>query len=149
MKLKVGDLAPDFELQSVNGGTFHLKEHLGNGGFVLYFYPKDFTPGCTSEACGFRDEYAELVKAGIQVYGISTDPIESHKRFIKEYRLPFELLSDVDGRVARLYGVYNRLFKVANRVTFVIDDSGTILNITKNLFFPKTHIIAVKTNIGK
>ncbi len=144
MKLNVGDTAPDFELPMTGGGIFHLNETLNAGKIVLYFYPKDFTPGCTVEACGFRDEFTELAQSGLRVYGISTDSMESHERFKKEYNLPFELLSDRGGKVAKMFGAFNGLFKSANRVSFVIDRNGKILSATKNMFAPKSHIRAAR-----
>ncbi len=145
MPLKIGDIAPDFELQATGGKIFRLSRSLSDGKLVLYFYPKDFTPGCTTEACAFRDEFSELRKSEIKVFGISTDTINSHEKFKKQHRLPFELLSDLNGEVARLYGVYNRLFRIANRVTFIINSHGKILGITKNMFVPMAHIKAAKS----
>ena len=145
MKLKIGDKAPDFELQSTGGKAFRLGSSLTGGKLVLYFYPKDFMPGCTAEACGFRDEFSELRKSDIRVFGISIDSIESHERFKKEYQLPFDLLSDPGGEVAGLFGAYNRLFRIANRVSFVIDSDGKIVSITKNMFAPKAHIRAANS----
>ena len=145
MKLKVSDKAPDFELQSTGGQSFHLSSSLNGGKLVLYFYPKDFTPGCTAEACAFRDEFSDLRKSEMRVFGVSLDSVESHEKFKKEYHLPFDLLSDSDGNVARLYGVYNSLFKIANRVTFIIDHDGKILSITKNMFLPNVHVDAAKS----
>lgn len=144
MKLNIGDKAPDFELPSTGGGTFRLSESLRDGTLVLYFYPKDFTTGCTREACGFRDEFADLTESRLRVFGISTDTMESHDRFRAAHNLPFELLSDSDGKVSRLFGVYNSLFKVANRVTFIIDADGKIVSVTKNMFSPKVHIRAAR-----
>lgn len=148
MRLNTGDKAPDFELPSTGGGTFRLSESLRDGKLVLYFYPKDFTTGCTREACGFRDEFAGLRESNLRVFGVSTDTIESHERFKAEYKLPFELLSDSNGKVSQLFGVQNKLFKVSNRVTFVIDTDGKILSITKNMFFPGVHINAAKAAGG-
>jgi len=145
VKLHVGDKAPDFELPSTGGVTFNLKSHLEEGRLVLYFYPRDFTPGCTAEACGFRDEFSELRQSELRVFGVSLDSPESHEEFKKKYGLPFDLLSDADGNVSRLYGVYNKLFKIANRVTFVVDGDGKILSITKNMFAPKSHVRAAKS----
>jgi peroxiredoxin Q/BCP len=144
MKLKVGEKAPDFELQSTGNRSFHLADCLNEGKLILYFYPKDFTPGCTAEACGFRDEFSDLRNSQLRVFGISLDSIESHEKFKREHRLPFDLLSDADGKVARLYGEYNGLFRMANRVTFILDSDGKILSITKNMFAPKAHIRAAK-----
>ncbi len=145
MKLNNGDTAPDFELPSTAGGTFRLVNNLTKGKLILYFYPKDFTTGCTAEACGFRDMFADLRDSEMRVVGISTDSVESHLKFKEKYDLPFDLLSDSNGEVSRMYGVQNKLFKVANRVTFIIDGNGKILSVTKNMFSPKTHIAAAKT----
>ncbi|MGO9481536.1 MAG: peroxiredoxin [Candidatus Kryptoniota bacterium] len=145
MTLKVGDRAPDFELPATGGRVFRLGSSLSDGKLVLYFYPKDFTAGCTAEACGFRDEFSELRKSEVKVFGISTDTLISHERFKKEHQLPFDLLSDPNGEVARLYGVYNRLFRIANRVTFIVDSDGTISSITKNMFVPKAHVRAARS----
>ncbi len=144
MKLNVGDKAPDFELPATGDKSFHLASNLNEGKLILYFYPRDFTPGCTAEACGFRDEFFDLRKFQMKVFGISLDSIESHEKFKKEYDLPFDLLSDKDGKVARLYGAYNGLFRISNRVTFIIDSDGKIVSITKNMFAPKAHIKAAK-----
>ncbi len=144
MKPNIGDKAPDFELPSTGGKTFRLGDSLRDGKLVLYFYPKDFTPGCTAEACGFRDEFDGLRESKLRVFGISTDTIESHERFKSEHRLPFDLLSDSEGKVSRLFGVFNRLFKIANRVTFIIDQDGTVLSVTKSMFSPKSHVDAAK-----
>lgn len=146
MKLNNGDKAPDFELPSTGGKTFCLSEIVKEGTLVLYFYPKDFTTGCTREACGFRDEFESLSGYDLRVFGVSTDTLESHERFKSKHKLPFDLLSDSDGKVSRLYGVYNGLFKMANRVTFIIDNGGTILSVTKNMFSPKVHIDAAKSS---
>lgn len=144
MKLKIGDKAPDFDLPLTGGKAFNLGESLKDGPLVLYFYPKDFTAGCTREACGFRDEFEGLRESRLRIFGISTDTVENHERFKSEHKLPFDLLSDSDGRVSRLFGVYNNLFKVANRVTFIIASDGKILSVTKNMFSPKVHIRAAK-----
>ncbi len=148
MKLNPGDKAPEFELPSTGGGTFRLGESLKDGKLVLYFYPKDFTTGCTREACGFRDEFAGLRESKLRVFGVSTDTVESHERFKSEYKLPFDLLSDSEGAVSTLYGVYNKLFKISNRVTFIIDVDGKILSVTKNMFSPRVHIDAAKGVAG-
>jgi len=145
MKLKVGDMAPSFALFSTGGNLFRFNSGATGGKLVLYFYPKDFTPGCTVEACSFRDELSALARLGMEVVGISVDSVISHERFKRELQLPFELLSDTNGDVSRMYGVYNRLLKFSNRVTFVIDGDGKILSITKNMFAPKKHVEAAKS----
>src|SRR5688572_31742895 len=117
--LKVGDMAPDFTAASSEGRAVHLKDILGSAPIVLYFYPKDDTPGCTKEACGLRDNFAAFRKLNATVYGISYDTVESHQAFIKKYELPFHLISDTDKKVARAYGADGMLFP--KRMTFVID----------------------------
>jgi thioredoxin-dependent peroxiredoxin len=127
-----GSPAPDFKLQSDDGKTYSLSDFKGKKQVVLYFYPKDDTPGCTKEACSFRDSLSTLNAAGVQVLGVSNDDLESHAKFRSKYSLNFPLLSDVDGKVSREYGVY-KLFdfdgkKIGgiNRSTFVIDKSGNV-----------------------
>lgn len=149
MKLRIGDKAPDFELPSTGGKMFRLSDSLKDGRLVLYFYPKDFTAGCTAEACGFRDEFEGLKDSRLRVFGVSTDTLESHERFKKEHQLPFELLSDTDASVSQMFGAFNRLFKISNRVTFIIDRDGTILSMTKNMFSPKVHVKAAREAGGR
>src|SRR3989338_7689460 len=104
-KIKVGDTAPDFTLQNQEGKPVRLKDFLGKKNIVLYFYPKDETPGCTKEACAFRDSYEVFKEEGAEVIGISSDSADSHRRFASHHRLPFTLLSDEGGEVRKLYGV--------------------------------------------
>ena len=122
--LKVGDPAPNFTAPASDGSTFDLKAHIGPRPIVLYFYPKDDTPGCTKEACGIRDHFAAFRKLDADVYGVSYDSIESHKKFIAKYNLPFVLISDKDHAIAKLYGADTFLF--AKRMTFVVDKAGKI-----------------------
>lgn len=122
---RVGTPAPDFELPDQTGARVRRTDLLGRP-VVLYFYPHDFTPVCTREACGFRDEYGELRAAGAQVLGVSGNTAESHRRFAAAHGLPFRLLSDPDGRVRRLYGVRPILGLWPRRVTFVLDAAGTV-----------------------
>lgn len=130
-ELVVGDKAPDFSLPDESGQTVYLKTFRGKQ-LVLYFYPKDDTPGCTKEACGFRDSMTPILKTGSAVVGVSLDGEESHRRFIAKHQLPFPLLSDEDARVAKAYGVYKeknmygRKFWGIERSTFVIDAKGTL-----------------------
>ena len=136
-----GRKAPPFELPDGGGKPVSLKELLGRGNLVLYFYPKDMTPGCTIEACDFRDTTARLKAAGAQVVGISADSPDSHRKFIDKHTLNFPLLSDADNRVTRLYGVYKkkslygREFMGIERTTFVIDREGVIRKV-----FPKVKV---------
>lgn len=124
---KVGQPAPAFTLADQNGKTHSLDEYAGKW-VVLYFYPKDDTPGCTKEACSFRDDLAQLDKLGAQVVGISVDNTDSHAKFAAKYHLPFPLLADKDGKVADSYGALTNLYlvKLAKRYTFLIDPKGNI-----------------------
>src|ERR1700687_1310036 len=104
-KVQVGDRAPQFSLPTQTGTTTSLEDLLGKGAIVLYFYPKDDTPGCTAEACSFRDSYEVFKQAGAEVIGVSSDSEASHQQFASKHRLPFVLLSDKEGEVRKLYGV--------------------------------------------
>ena len=136
--LKVGDRAPDFSLPSGAGQTITLKSLRGKQ-VVLYFYPKDDTPGCTKEACSFRDEITQIEKAHAVVLGISTDGLASHQKFSKKYGLPFALLSDESLVVAKAYGVYKqkslygRTYWGIERSTFVIDKTGKLTAIFRKV----------------
>ncbi|MBE3561180.1 MAG: thioredoxin-dependent thiol peroxidase [Ktedonobacteraceae bacterium] len=132
--------APDFTLPAVGGsdvvkeGAVHLADLKGHP-VVLYFYPKDDTPGCTKEACSFRDVYHELQQRGIVVLGVSTDDVESHRRFAEKYGLPFTLLSDTEASVSRLYGVYGeknmygKKYLGVTRSTFLLDQAGVVRKV--------------------
>jgi peroxiredoxin Q/BCP len=123
--LEVGTKAPDFELQDQNEITHSLSEH--NGEFVLmYFYPRDNTPGCTKEACAIRDVYSEFKAAGIKVFGISADSVASHKRFADKHDLPFTLLSDPDKKVIKMYGAA-KVPIGTKRISYLIDPEGGIM----------------------
>jgi peroxiredoxin Q/BCP len=135
-RIKVGDKAPDFELRSQRGETVRLRDYLGKKAVVLYFYPKDETPGCTKEACAFRDSYEVFRDAGAEVIGISSDDEESHSIFSVKYSLPFALLSDEDGKVRREFGVPSTMGVLPGRVTYVIDKEG----IVRNIFSSQTDI---------
>lgn len=124
--LKIGDKAPDFSLPASGGQVIRLSDYIGKQPVVVYFYPKDNTPGCTKEACAFRDAYEDFKAAGAEVIGISADTGDSHHDFAKQYQLPFILLSDLDGAVRSLYQVPKTLGLLPGRVTFVIDQEGRI-----------------------
>lgn len=137
-ELKVGDLAPDFNLNSQDGKKISLKNFRGKK-VVLYFYPKDMTPGCTKEACSFRDNYESIMAKGAIVLGISADSVESHRKFREKFKLPFDLLSDETKEVSKLYGVWKqksflgKKFMGIERSTFIIDEKGKILAIFRKV----------------
>lgn len=141
---KVGNSAPDFSVAASDGTTVHLKDHIGKGNIILYFYPKDDTPGCTKEACGIRDTFDEFKGLNATVFGVSFDSVESHKNFIAKYKLPFVLLADTDKTVAKLYGVADDNSRVASRVTFVINKAGKIAFVDPKVD-PATHAAELRT----
>lgn len=134
LKLREGDPAPGFTAPTNGGGTVSLKDFKGKY-LVLYFYPKDDTPGCTKEACGFRDAYKDFEKAGAVVLGVSTDSVKKHDKFVEKFQLPFPLLADEDKSIVEAYGVWGkkkfmgREYMGTNRVTFLIDPKGKIKKI--------------------
>lgn len=135
--LQEGSIAPDFTLPAEPAGDVSLSDFRGQK-VVLYFYPKDDTPGCTTEACSFRDVYDDILDAGAVVIGVSPDPVESHRKFRMKHDLPFVLLSDPDHRVADLYGawgekkMYGKTYEGILRSTYIIDETGRIARV-----FPK------------
>jgi len=139
-RVQVGDVAPDFTLPTPEGTPVSLHDLLGKSAVVLYFYPKDHTPGCTAEACAFRDSYEVFKAAGAEVVGISSDPTASHQRFAAQHRLPFILLSDVGGQVRKRYGVPATLGLLPGRVTYVIDRHGVVRHIFSAQFAPEKHV---------
>jgi peroxiredoxin Q/BCP len=127
MALQVGDKIPNFSAKDNNGNDFNSDSIIGNKPVVLYFYPKDNTPGCTAQACSFRDQYEDFKDLGAEVLGISSDSIGSHEKFIQKYKLPFILLSDSDKKIRNLFGVKPDLFGLLpGRVTYVADKNGII-----------------------
>lgn len=138
MSLKVGDIAPDFSAKDQNGQLVQLQDFKGKT-VILYFYPKDDTPGCTKEACNFRDNYTMLLNKGMVVLGVSADDEESHKKFAEKFNLPFPLLADVDKKIIESYGVwgeknmYGKKSMGILRTTFVIDKEGKIQEIIKKV----------------
>jgi peroxiredoxin Q/BCP len=124
--LSPGTKAPDFELPDDSGGSISLRKLLKQGPLILYFYPADFTPGCTKEACSIRDIHDDLNAVGLQVIGVSPQDGESHTRFRDQYELPFRLLSDVDKTVIKSYDVDGPFGVGVRRVTYLIDSDGTI-----------------------
>jgi thioredoxin-dependent peroxiredoxin len=140
MTLVVGDKAPSFSLPAATGEQVTLSDVLGRRTVVLFFYPKDDTPGCTAEACSFRDQYDAFVVAGAEVIGVSSDSGESHASFATKHRLPMTLLTDADGSVRSLYGVRATLGLFPGRATFVIDKGGTIRHVFVSQLRVKSHV---------
>jgi len=137
--LKVGDRAPNFSLRDQNNLAHELNDYKGNW-VVLYFYPKDGTPGCTTQACDFRDAVKRIIASKSVVFGVSLDSVESHKLFSEKNKLPFSLLSDETGEVAKLYDSLRNLlvYKTAKRNTFIIDPKGVVAKIYLSVN-PKNH----------
>lgn len=139
MAIKVGDTAPDFTLTNQNGTSVTLSSFRGKP-VVLYFYPKDDTPGCTVESCAFRDQYEVFKSAGAEVIGVSADSNESHQKFAAKYQLPFTLLSDKGDSVRNLYGAKAMFGLFPGRITYVIDASGKVEYIFDSMFNSKGHV---------
>jgi thioredoxin-dependent peroxiredoxin len=134
LTLKEGDKAPEFTAPTNGGGTVSLADFKGRN-VILYFYPRDNTPGCTVEACSFRDEHTRLQQKGAVVLGVSTDPVKSHDKFVEKFKLPFPLVVDEEKKIVRAYGVWGektfmgRKFKGTHRVTFLIGPDARIRRI--------------------
>ena len=134
IKLKEGDIAPQFTVATSGGGKISLADHKGQN-VILYFYPKDNTPGCTKEACAFRDEFAQFKKKGAVVFGVSPDSVKSHDKFVEKFKLPFTLLADEDRKIVQAYGVWGeksfmgQKYLGVYRVTFLIGPDGRIKKI--------------------
>ena len=134
LNLKAGDIGPVFTAETSGGGRISLADYLGKN-VILYFYPKDDTPGCTKEACAFRDHFAQFKKKGAIVLGVSPDPVKAHDKFVEKFKLPFTLLADVDKKIVEAYGVWGeksfmgRKYFGTYRVTFLIGPDGRIRQI--------------------
>ena len=152
MPLPAGIPAPDFELLDDTHIPRKLSDFRGNN-VVLYFYPADDTPGCTKEACNFRDDYSAYERAGVQILGVSPDTVKSHVKFKKKFDLPFPLLADEGHKVCDLYGVWGpkkfmgREYEGVLRTTFLIDENGTIANVFENVR-PAEHSAEVLSALG-
>ncbi len=130
MGLKVGQLIPQFVLPDQDGKLFNSNEIVGTRPFVIFFYPKDYTPGCTLEVCSFRDSYEEFTELGALVVGISSDSESTHRKFASKYRLPFKLLADKHKKVRRLFKVESKLFNLLpGRETYLVSKEGVILMV--------------------
>jgi peroxiredoxin Q/BCP len=140
MKLKVGDAIPEFDLQDEQGVLRSLKAPFEKK-IVFFFYPKDNTPGCTMEACAFRDAYEDFSKEGVDIYGISNDSPESHRNFKQRNNLPYPLLSDPNGRLREAFGVKKDFFGlIPGRVTYIVDEKGVVRHIYKSHLNMEGHI---------
>jgi peroxiredoxin Q/BCP len=140
MSIKIGDAAPDFSLPDKSGSTINLKDFHGQKSVVLYFYPKDDTPGCTIESCAFRDQYEVFKAAGAEVIGVSGDSPESHQKFANKYNLPFILLSDKGDQVRKQYGATTAFGFIPGRITYVIDQAGVVQYVFDSMFNFKGHV---------
>jgi len=138
--IQVGDKAPDFTLPSQAGEQVRLHDRLGERVVVLYFFPKDGTPGCTAEACAFRDSHEVFAETGAEVIGVSSDSVDSHATFAGRHDLPFTLLSDEGGQVRKSYGVPPVLGLLPGRVTYVIDHQGTVRHVFSSMTRISRHI---------
>jgi peroxiredoxin Q/BCP len=147
LAIQIGDKAPDFTLPSQMGDNVTLSEYLGKKNIVLYFYPKDETPGCTREACTFRDSYEELTNLGAEVLGVSDQSVESHKSFASHHGLPFLLLSDAENKVRRLYGVPSSMGLIPGRVTYIIDKKGVVRHIFVSQIQAERHVEEAKKTL--
>ena len=140
-KLKVGDKVPDFVLKDQNDKDFNIVDYRGKQILIIYFYPKDDTPGCTTEACSFRDSFEVFTDMNVKVIGISSDNVASHKKFEEKYNLPFTLLADTDKKVQKLFGVPKSfLGMIPGRVTYIIDKQGSIVHIFNSMSNAEKHI---------
>ena len=150
-KLKEGDKAPDFAVPDQEGNVVRSKDLRGKK-IVLYFYPKDDTPGCTKEACSFRDSFAKFKRRGIELFGVSLDSEKSHQKFINKFSLPFRLLADTDRKLSESFGTYGekkfmgRTYMGNNRMTFLIDEKGKIKKIFSKVK-PPGHAAEVLENL--
>jgi thioredoxin-dependent peroxiredoxin len=143
--IEANTLAPDFELEDQDGKSHKLSNYRGSN-VLIYFYPKDDTPGCTKEACSIRDSYAQFENLELKIFGISADSVESHKKFAQKYNLPFTLLADTNKTVAKLYGADGALF--VSRISFLINDKGEIIK-TYPKVDPSTHAAEIYEDLSK
>jgi thioredoxin-dependent peroxiredoxin len=152
-KVKVRSVAPDFTLPSQAGEMVSLRQFSGRKPVVLFFYPRDETPGCTKEVCAFRDTSVEFGKLDVQVIGISSDSVESHRRFAAKYDLSFPLLSDEGGKIRRLYGVPKTFGLFPGRVTYVIDKEGVVSHVFASPLSVERHVqealAALRSDVSK
>jgi peroxiredoxin Q/BCP len=147
-RIAAGDKAPEFALKSQDGEVITLSDLLSRGSVVVYFYPKDKTPGCTSEAGAFRESYPKFAELGAEVVGVSSDSVDSHKSFADDCALPFKILSDADGKVRRSYGVPSSMGFLPGRVTYVIDKEGIVRYIFSSQLRVTRHVTEALESLG-
>lgn len=141
MKISTGDKCPPFELKDQDGKLRKSEEFFNKKALVLYFYPKDDSPGCTAQACSFRDAYEDLLESGAEVVGVSGDTLEQHKKFVQKHNLPFTLLADTNNKLRKQFGVPTNFFGlIAGRVTYVIDNKGIVKDIFNSQLDVKGHV---------
>ena len=140
MSLAVGQHAPDFTLPALRGGEVTLSSFRGQKNVVLFFYPRDFTAGCTREACTFRDAYEDFVGAGAELIGVSSDSLEDHAAFASRYKLPMQLLTDAGGKVREQYGIKRTLGLIDGRETFIIDKQGVVRHVFRSQLRVDKHV---------
>ncbi|PKP44375.1 MAG: peroxiredoxin [Bacteroidetes bacterium HGW-Bacteroidetes-13] len=149
MAIQMGDKIPEFSLKDQDGNAFSIASLIGKKVLVIYFYPKDYTPGCTKEACSFRDSYEDFKTMGAEVIGISDDSVSRHLKFSKSYKLPFILLSDSGNKVRKRFGVPSNLFGlIPGRVTYVVDKNGIVVLVFDSMN-ASLHIKKAKETIDK
>lgn len=149
MALSLGAKAPDFTLPSTSDKKFSLSKDMLGKALIIYFYPKDFTGGCTAEACEFRDQFEAFRELEIPVFGISRDDVSTHEKFKKAYKLPFELLSDESGKVCKAYDALIPLIKMPKRVTYLLDKDHKIAGVFSDMFESKGHIESMLKKLKK
>lgn len=140
MAIKIGTQAPNIKLPSTSGSIFDLSVDKKDKPLIIYFYPKDFTNVCTAEACQFRDMFAYFKGIDMDVVGISRDSVETHLKFKAQHQLPFELLADLDGKVAQAYGALIPFIKITKRITYLLDKQHRIMGMYEDMFGATNHI---------
>lgn len=141
MKIKKGSKIPSFTLPDQRGKEVSIDDYVGKSNLVIYFYPKDDTPGCTAEACSFRDQFTVFEDAGAQVFGISSDSVDSHRRFAEKHNLPFTLLSDSEKKVRKAFEVpTDMLGLIPGRVTYIVDKTGVVRHVFNSQFNASKHV---------
>ena len=149
MALAINSKAPDFTLESTSGNTFTLSKDMSGKACVIYFYPKDFTPACTQEACSFRDSHQVLANLDVPVFGISKDSITTHLKFKEAHQLPFDLLSDPSGKVCKAYKALIPILKVPKRITYLLNKDHEIEAVFESMFDAAGHIKAMMKAVEK